>query len=321
MILLMIVVALAASGIRKFSDHAKLPEKEFSCINTSPNTKSIMLLCSSLKAKLHNGVKHGHKPAYKTRIFLSILLLLLSLDIEPNPGPTLPTEYINNSTIFPCGSCEQPVTWTCQGVEYDFCNVWYHADCQNISDSMYDRLGNESKIGVWKCLLCDNLNINSSSLANLDSFESVNMYNNLANITDNHDTSKSSQLSTDSIAMFTSTPINKNKKRQKTYPTKKAKKNNVKRSLKILVVNCRSIVDKKQEYENLITSTSPDIVIGTESWLKARHYDDEIFDLLLGYTPFRRDRQEQTGGGVFIAVKNCIIAQEAPDLCSNCENL
>ena len=37
------------------------------------------------------------------------------------------------------------------------------------------------------------------------------------------------------------------------------KKNKIKRSVKVLVVNCRSIVDKKKEYENLIHSTKPDI--------------------------------------------------------------
>ncbi|XP_060582784.1 uncharacterized protein LOC132739146 [Ruditapes philippinarum] len=89
-----------------------------------------------------------------------------------------------------------------------------------------------------------------------------------------------------------------------------------------LIVNCRSIVDKKLEYENKVTSTNPDIIIGTESWLKPKHFDNEIFHPDLGkYTPYRRDRKKQAGGGVFIAVKNCIIAQEATNLQTDCENL
>jgi len=90
-------------------------------------------------------------------------------------------------------------------------------------------------------------------------------------------------------------------------------KNKIKRSVKVLVVNCRSIVDKK-EYENLIHSTKPDVVIGTESWLKPKHFDNELFSPDQGYTPFRRDRVGQNGGGVFIAVRNDIFVEEMKDI-------
>lgn len=115
----------------------------------------------------------------------------------------------------------------------------------------------------------------------------------------------------------TSTPKSKSNNKKAKHSTK----NNIKRSLKILIVNCRSIVDKKLEYENMVTSTNPDIIIGTESWLKPKHFDNEIFHPDLGYTPYRRDRKKQAGGGVFIAVKNCIIAQEATNLQTDCENI
>ncbi|WAR25402.1 hypothetical protein MAR_011106 [Mya arenaria] len=39
------------------------------------------------------------------------------------------------------GSGENPVTWSCKGVECEGCFIWYHADCQNINSSMNDRLG------------------------------------------------------------------------------------------------------------------------------------------------------------------------------------
>ena len=62
-------------------------------------------------------------------------------------------------------------------------------------------------------------------------------------------------------------------------------------------------------------------MIGTESWLKPKHHTSEIFDSDLGYCIFRRDRIKQAGGGVFIAVINCITAQELPKVQSKCENL
>ncbi|WAR25406.1 hypothetical protein MAR_011110 [Mya arenaria] len=55
--------------------------------------------------------------------------------------------------------------------------------------------------------------------------------------------------------------------------------------IKVLVVNCRSIVDKKNEYENRIHSTKPDIDIGTESWLKQTHNYYAIFNPDQGKSP------------------------------------
>ena len=268
----------------------------------------LIAVCSLLKLNKLFQPKVTHKCSYQTVTFLCSLLLLLSVDIEPNPGPTLIPEVVGNaSTIFPCGSCYEPVSWSCKGVECESCFTWYHAVCQNISDSMYDRLGNDSRMGVWTCLTCYNINITSASLASLDSFETPNPFNHLQNSSDLQDTSHSLPV--------TSTPKQKPNPKPKTKNTN----NKIKRSLKVLVINCRSIVDKKQEYENMVTSTNPDIIIGTESWLKPKHFDNEVFDPNLGYTPFRRDRVDRAGGGVFIAVRHNIIAHEATELRTNCE--
>ena len=78
------------------------------------------------------------KAVHTTFLYISLLLLSLSLDIESNSGPIQTQIYLEgNSTVFPCGSCDQPVTWSCKGVECDACFLWYHADCQIIYNSMY----------------------------------------------------------------------------------------------------------------------------------------------------------------------------------------
>ena len=41
-----------------------------------------------------------------------------------------------------------------------------------------------------------------------------------------------------------------------------------KSNLQIMTVNCRSVVDKKAELAACINYTKPDIICGTESWLK-----------------------------------------------------
>ena len=64
-----------------------------------------------------------------------------------------------------------------------------------------------------------------------------------------------------------------------------------------------------------------DVVIGTETWLKPEIHDNEIFRPDLGYDVFRRDRKGKKGSGVVILVKRNMLASEAFDLRTNCENL
>ena len=59
---------------------------------------------------------------------------------------------------------------------------------------------------------------------------------------------------------------------------------------------------------------------GTESWLTPKHLDREFFSHSLGYPPFREDRGAGTvGGGVFILVKDTMIATEQRQLKTDCE--
>jgi hypothetical protein len=79
------------------------------------------------------------------------------------------------------------------------------------------------------------------------------------------------------------------------------------KSLVLLQVNCRSIYNKALEFWNLVDTYNPDIIIGTESWLREEIGKDEIFRA--DFTTFRRDRHAQ-GGGVFICVKHNITCLE-----------
>ena len=49
----------------------------------------------------------------------------------------------------------------------------------------------------------------------------------------------------------------------------------------------------------MVDSVKPDIIVGTESWLRPDIMNSEIFPS--NYTVYRRDR-DTSGGGVFIAV-------------------
>ena len=52
-------------------------------------------------------------------------ILLLSGDIKLNPGP-------RTTSTYPCGYCEDPVTWDCRGIACDNCSIWYHGSCMEL---------------------------------------------------------------------------------------------------------------------------------------------------------------------------------------------
>ena len=70
-----------------------------------------------------------------------------------------------------------------------------------------------------------------------------------------------------------------------------------------------------------IHSTKPDIIIGTETWLNSNINSIEIFKPDWGYTVYRKDRPNQSYGGVLIAVSNNLISSEATELDTTCEIL
>ena len=82
--------------------------------------------------------------------------------------------------------------------------------------------------------------------------------------------------------------------------------------LKVLIINCHSILDKKPELENLIETTQADIILGTESWLRDDHLSTSIFPK--GFKVYRKDRRNRTGGGVFILVTEELISSEPEEM-------
>ncbi|VDI47873.1 Hypothetical predicted protein [Mytilus galloprovincialis] len=72
--------------------------------------------------------------------------------------------------------------------------------------------------------------------------------------------------------------------------------------LKVIVINCQSVVDKRPLLENMLESTGADIIIGTESWLKAHHQSTVIFQK--DYKVFRKYRRTRPGRGVSILTSN-----------------
>ena len=64
--------------------------------------------------------------------------------------------------------------------------------------------------------------------------------------------------------------------------------------------------NKKGPLYNLIDSTTPDIIIATETWLDNRVADSEFFNSQ--FTVHRRDRGTSAHGGVIVAVNSDYIS-------------
>ena len=92
----------------------------------------------------------------------------------------------------------------------------------------------------------------------------------------------------------------------------KATKAALNHPLRILVMNCQSIKNKKAELHTIIDSAKPDIILGNESWLTPDIKNSASFDAVW------KDRASDAHGGVFIAFKRDLLCTKTPELDTNC---
>lgn len=199
------------------------------------------------------------------------------------------TQDQNSASLssYPCGTCDVSVTNDDRGVACETCGQWFHANCQSIGGS-YDQLGASDVI--WRCLICDGANYSDTAFDLHD----------VGNTTLFSDASLPSPKGTSFQPFHTSTP---------TRVTRQNKQQN--RPIRFLNVNARSNVKNLPGMLNLIETTKPDVIIGTETWLDGSIASSEI--LPSHYKVFRRDRRRD-GGGVLIAVADHLICHEVPEL-------
>ena len=271
------------------------------CITASRN-----LLCACTEAYANKAVQgvHGgiHIPAKATRpkgllLVLIQILLMVSGNVHHNPGPVSSTQ--GQSTIYQCGSCTQPVTWEEKGLVCDTCHQWYHANCQDVHSKTYSILAKEESF-LWDCIRCDCPQY-SSTCFDLHQASTSNSFEGLNSNSDLLDTPpRSSTLR----PAHSSTPTRAIKPRAATKP------------LRVLNINFQSIKSKQPQVYNLLDSTAPDVVIGTETWVDNSITDSQMFPV--GYTLYRKDRNLH-GGGVLIAIRDTLISSPVPELDTDCE--
>lgn len=103
------------------------------------------------------------------QIFFSISLVLFCFAVTRNMDSDSTPEQ-----TFPCGKCSSPVTDDQNGLQCDTCNMWFHAPCQRVGNSLYDYLSNSNC--SWHCTTCDAINYSLGSVSDFSSFTSVNIF-------------------------------------------------------------------------------------------------------------------------------------------------
>ena len=71
-----------------------------------------------------------------------LLVLLLSGQLELNPGPTTPNQSSTFSTSYPCGICQKKMKDSRHALLCDKCQLWFHTYCLKFPVSNYSTLLN-----------------------------------------------------------------------------------------------------------------------------------------------------------------------------------
>ncbi|KAL8593065.1 hypothetical protein ACOMHN_017991 [Nucella lapillus] len=292
-----------------------------------------------------------------------LLIMLLSQDIEVNPGP--------RAVKYPCGECYKAVKQKDKGVACDNCETWYHTQCMKMSDTIYYSITSNTS---WVCYQCGMPNFSSTLFTSVPA-ESVHGSRNdvtreqpthpsLDDAMNEHATGplpndrvstenaeKSAHPSLDDIlresslshidatlsspSFFTSgslslliprpdatpprasTPENSDKTLSFTFSESELDPNDTQpqtplrnsANLRCLTINFQSIRPKKAEFLHTLEYWAPDIIMGTETWLKPEIHSAEIFPP--SYTVYRCDGNRGYGG-TLLAVKSNLISYEIP---------
>ena len=108
----------------------------------NPKTETIFSLCCPLndcRRAACSLIEMGRLSLTRLRFF--ILLLLMSGNVHPNPGP-----------VFPCSVCLGNVTWWGRSVQFCTCFKWIHLRCSLLSFSRFRTLGHSHSLSCP--LLC-----------------------------------------------------------------------------------------------------------------------------------------------------------------------
>ena len=140
----------------------------------------------------------------------------------------------SDPTEFPCGNCTIEVLDADSALECDECGMWFHIQCQAIGQEAYDDLVATDQSFSWICSNCDHSNFSNSTHSSYVSYASQNNFSILTD-EDHHDEHPEPHSSKPSPRIAQYRPV----------PNKIFK-------LRVLNINCQSLVNKKAEFHALL---------------------------------------------------------------------
>jgi hypothetical protein len=187
-----------------------------------------------------------------------LIVIMLAGDIETNRGPN------RNASTYPCGLCENSVTWNSRGVCCDDCSIWHHKSCIELCTYDYELL--ERSNVQWFCCKCESINVSTFTFRSYE-LETSNIYEHLSNFNDSLDSIRSvfSPIKTSSPNTNQHTRNFSVKSSECSRSTRSSNPYDIppKKNIRIITVNCRSIKDKNTEFERALHYLKPNI--GTEN--------------------------------------------------------
>ena len=227
-------------------------------ITKEPDSSTCISTLESYKVGLYTLRNHFWKPLLSVSKpsksnSLWIIILLLSVDVEVNPGP---------ETKWPCGICQYPVTWSQEGVACDGCELWHHKSCISLCSDDFQLL--ERSNVAWKCCKCDSINCDTFTFHSFELQTSNSFY--LLTFEPTIDSIHSQVFS----PLHTSSPRLRNcsnvspgvqrssrNKSSNTEPSDSPYDLPKKLNLRILNVNCRSVIENNSESKAALAYIKP----------------------------------------------------------------
>ena len=155
----------------------------------------------------------------------ALFLILLSGPVELNPGPPM-SGSLNLSSIFPCGFCEDPVTWEQRGICCDSCDMWFHKDCVDMGSFTF--LAYSTTNVSWICCRCNHSNFDRNLFHSFE-IETRNNFDNL------------NSSGTENVV---NSPNTEFAPTQHSSPILPFRPKNRQRNWRTLLINCRSLKGK-----------------------------------------------------------------------------
>lgn len=215
-------------------------------------------------------------------------LLLFSGGIHPNPGP------IKN----PSSICSKVVRSNQRAILCDGCHMWsHHCTCNSVDTETYELLMYSEGFD-WLCNKCC---LSELPFANYDDPTSCEDDESAVD-----DTAADNDNRADEYQYHGVTELSGFEKDRSVLPhvaDVNSKPNRSNKSIKVALVNVRSLLSCLEDVWHSISSESIDLLGLNETWLDKNVSDDEV--CLRGFSIVRNDRT-QNGGGVAMMIADHI---------------